>query len=104
MAGAFPVYCGGVMRALLFETVSGKPVVDLERTAWSYDTGILAPDKLDVTVPAYTKRSRSMDLRSLLVRDKHSVALIDESVQGSRVVVAAGPIVQPMPHSRPKPH
>ena len=85
------------MRALLFETVTGKPVVDLEMTAWSYDTGILAPDKLDVTVPAYTRRSRSMDLRALLVRDKHSVALIDESVQGQRIVVAAGPIVQPTP-------
>src|SRR5690606_27544963 len=33
----------------------------------------------------------------LLVKDKHSVALVDESVQGSRKVVAAGPIVQPTP-------
>lgn len=85
------------MRALLFETRSGLPVVDLERSAWSYDTGILAPDKLDVTVPAYTKRARSLDLRSLLVRDKHSVALIDESVEGVRHVVAAGPIVSASP-------
>lgn len=85
------------MRALLFETRTGNPVIDLEMSEWSYDTGILAPDKLDVTVPAYTKRSRSLDLRALLVRDKFSVALVDESVQGQRVVVAAGPIVQPTP-------
>lgn len=85
------------MRALLFETVTGKPVVDLECTDWSTDTGILAPDSVEVTVPAYTARSRSMDLRSLLVRDKFSVAVIDESVAESRYVVAAGPIVQAVP-------
>lgn len=85
------------MRALLFETVTGKPLVDLEMTAWSYDTGILAPDKLDVTVPAYTQRSKSMDMKSLLVRDKHSIALVDKSVQGQRLVVAAGPIALPTP-------
>ncbi len=85
------------MRALLFETRTGAPVMDLQCSAWSYDTGILAPDKLDVTVPAYTPWARSLDLRSLLVRNKHSVALVDESVQGARVVVAAGPIVLPTP-------
>lgn len=85
------------MRALLFETRSGKPVTDLERKDWDCDTGILAPDKLSITVPAYTKRSRSMDLRSLLARDKHSIALIDESVEAVRHVVAAGPIVTATP-------
>lgn len=85
------------MRALLFETRTGKPVVDLECMGWSCDTGILAPDKLDVSVPAYTRRSRDLDLRSLLVRDKYSVALIDESVRETRYVVAAGPIVQAIP-------
>lgn len=89
------------MRALLFETRTGKPVVDLERTAWDYDTGILAPDKLGITVPAYTKRSRSLDLRSLLVRDKHSIALIDESVEGVRHVAASGPIVTATPQEDP---
>lgn len=89
------------MRVLLFETRSGNPVMDLKVSEWSYDTGILASDKLDVTVPAYTRWARSLDLRSLLVKDKHSVALVDESVQGARRVVAAGPIVQPSPQEDP---
>lgn len=82
------------MRALLFETRTGNPVVDLECTAWSCDTGILAPDKIDLTVPAYTRRARAMDMRGLLTPFKYSVALVDETVRGDRVVVAAGPIVQ----------
>lgn len=96
----YPV-SGKVMRALLFETVTGNPVMDLERTAWSFDTGILAPDKLDITVPAYTRWARSLDLRSLLVKDKHSIALVDESVEGVRQVVAAGPIVAATPREDP---
>lgn len=89
------------MRALLFETRTGNPVIDLETTEWSYDTGILAPDVLSVTVPAYTERSQSLDLRDLLVKDKHAVALIDESVEGVKTVVAAGPIVTPSPQEDP---
>lgn len=81
------------MRALLFETLTGKPVIDLERTEWSFDTGILAPDQVKITVPGYTPRSRSMDMRSLLVERKYSVALVDESVAGATVVAAAGPII-----------
>ncbi len=82
------------MRALLFETRTGAPVIDLERTAWSCDTGILAPDKLDLTIPTYTSRSRSMDMRDLLTPYRHSIALIDETVEDDPVVAAAGPIVQ----------
>ncbi|GAB2567538.1 hypothetical protein [Leucobacter ruminantium] len=89
------------MRALLYETRTGNPIIDLETTAWDYDTGILAPDKLSVTVPAYTKRSKSLDLRDLLTRDRHSIALIDESVEGVRRVAAAGPIVSPAPQEDP---
>lgn len=85
------------MRALLFETRTGNPVIDLERTAWDWDTGILAEDKATVVVPAYTPRSRAMDLRGLLTPFKHSLALIDESVDGARVVRAAGPITQRVP-------
>lgn len=85
------------MRVLLFETRTGKPIRDLQRSDWSYDTGILAPDVGDVTVPAYTPWARSLDLRGELVKDKHSIALIDESVQGVRRVVAAGSIVTPTP-------
>ena len=85
------------MRALLFETRTGQPVIDLERSAWSFDTGILAPDRLDVTVPAYTPRALSLDLRGLLVAGKYSVALVDESVEGVRRVAAAGPIVAAVP-------
>lgn len=85
------------MRALLFETVTGKPVIDLERSKWSYDTGILADDNLEVTIPAYTTWASTLDLKSLLVRDQYSIALINEEVQGRRIVEAAGPIVQPTP-------
>lgn len=80
------------MRALLFETRTGKPVVDLERTSWGYETGILSPDRVDLSVPAYTSRAKSMDLAELLTPYKYSVALIDESVEGARIVRAAGPI------------
>ena len=85
------------MRALLFETMTGNPVRDLQISDWSYDTGILAPDKLDVTVPAYTSWARSLDLRALLAKDRHSVALVDEAAEGVKTVVAAGPIVTPTP-------
>ena len=85
------------MRVLLFETTTGHPVMDLQRADWSYDTGILAPDKLDISVPAYTRWASTLDLKSLLVRDKYSLAFINESVQGRRIVEAAGPIVQPTP-------
>lgn len=85
------------MRALLFETRTGKPVVDLETTAWDYDTGILAPDRFGLTVPAYTPRAKSMDLAELLTPYKYSAALIDESVEGVRPVRAAGIIVDRPP-------
>ena len=78
------------MRALLFETRTGLPVVDLEVSDWSYDTGVLAADKIDVSVPAYTRRARSMDLGELLTPFKYSIALVDESVEGRRWVPAAG--------------
>lgn len=81
------------MRALLFETRTGHPVIDLERTAWSCDAGVLAPDKIELHVPAYTPRARTMDLKGLLTPFKHAVALVDESVSGERTVRAAGPIV-----------
>lgn len=85
------------MRAVLFETRTGKPVVDLERSAWEYDTGILAADKTVVTVPAYTPRASTMDLGELLTPFKYSVALVDESVEGARWVPAAGPISARVP-------
>lgn len=85
------------MRVLLFETRTGKPVMDLQRTEWSYDTGILASDKLDATIPAYTPWASTLDLRSLLVKYKYSLAFINEEVQGRRIVEAAGPIIQPVP-------
>lgn len=80
------------MRALIHETRTGRPVIDLEVSAWDYDCGILTPDKLGVTVPAYTPRAKSMDLAELLTPYKYSLALIDESVEGQRVVRASGPI------------
>lgn len=85
------------MRVLLHETRTGHPVVDLERTAWDYDIGILTPDKLGITVPAYTPRASSMDLAELLTPYKYSIALVDESVAGSRVVRASGPITMRPP-------
>lgn len=89
------------MRALLHETRTGMPVVDLERSAWDYDVGILTPDKLGVTVPAYTPRARSMDLAELLTPYKYSVALVDETVEGVRVVRASGPITARPPQDDP---
>lgn len=85
------------MRALLFETVTGNPVRDLETSDWSYDTGILAQDNLQITVPAYTPQAATLSLTELLVRDKHSIALIDDSVVGVRTVPAAGPVVSAPP-------
>lgn len=78
------------MRALLFETRTGEPVIDLEVASWSYDTGILAADQLRLTVPGYTPRARSMDLRDLLTPYKHAVALVDDSVSGDVIVPAVG--------------
>ncbi len=85
------------MRALIHETRTGHPVVDLEVSAWDYDIGILAPDKLGGTVPAYTPRAISMDLLELLTPYKYSLALIDESVEGQLVVRASGPITSRPP-------
>lgn len=81
-----------MMRAIICETRTGEFVADLDVSEWSYDTGILAPDKCEVTVPAYTKRALSMDLQELLTPLKYSVALIDDSVEGVKAVRAAGPI------------
>lgn len=81
------------MRALLFETRTGKPILDLERTDWSYDTGILAADQVKLRVPGYTPRAKSLDLRALLTPRKHAIALVDDSVQGDVLVPAAGYIV-----------
>lgn len=80
------------MRSLICETRTGLYVADLDVSAWSYDTGILAPDKCEVTVPAYTARARSMDLLELLTPFKYSLVLVDDSVDGQKVVRAAGPI------------
>ena len=80
------------MRAVLFETRTGAHVVELEPSAWSYDTGILAADKVKLEIPAYTARAQSMDMRGLLTSRKHSVALIDDDVVGARRVPAAGSI------------
>ena len=80
------------MRAIVCETRTGSYVADLDVSAWSYDTGILAPDKCEVTVPAYTRRALSMDLIELLTPFKYSLALIDDTVEGVSVVRAAGPI------------
>lgn len=89
------------MRCLLYETRTGAPIMELQRSAWSYDTGILAPDRLEVTIPAYTSWARSLDLHGLLARGKHSVALVDDSVDGVRTVAAAGPIVTAAPREDP---
>lgn len=86
------------MRALLYETMTGNPVMDLQVTDWSYDTGICAPDVLEVTVPAYNRWAQSLNLKELLVADKRSIALIDESVEGERVVPAAGVLSAPAPN------
>ncbi len=85
------------MRVLLFETRTGDPVLDLQVSSWSYDTGINAPDVMSVSVPAYTPWAASLDLKSLLVRDKYALAFVDESVEGVRRVVAAGPIANVVP-------
>lgn len=80
------------MRAQVFETRTGKPVIEFEPSSWEYDTGILATDKVDLTLPAYTARAKSMDMRELLTARKYSVALVDDEVEGDRRVPAAGTI------------
>lgn len=80
------------MRALIHETRSGKPVIDLDMSAWDWDVGILAPDRLSCTAPAYTPRARSMDLQEFLTPYKYSLALVDDSVEGFSVVKASGVI------------
>ena len=82
------------MRALLFETRTGAPIRDLQVSAWETDTGILAPDVGSVTVPAYTVWGEGIGFRAELVPLKHSIAIIDDTVEGSQYVVAAG-VVQP---------
>lgn len=81
------------MRVLLFETRSGAPLCDLPVSGFSCDTGILASDRIEFAIPASSAFTRESDLRGLLVPLKHAVALIDESVEGQRIVAAAGPIV-----------
>lgn len=85
------------MRVLLYETRTGKPIRDLQRSAWEYDTGILAPDTASVTVPAYTRWAEGIALREELTPLKHSIALVDESVEGVRRVPAAGVLLPPEP-------
>lgn len=80
------------MRAQLFETRTGKPLVELEPSSWSYDTGILAADKVSLDIPAYTARALSMDMRELLTARKYSVALVDDAVEDQRLVPASGSI------------
>lgn len=80
------------MRAQVFETRTGKAVVELEPSSWSYDTGILATDKVNLTIPAYTARAQSMDMRELLKSRKYSVALVDDEIEGARQVPASGSI------------
>lgn len=80
------------MRAQVFETTTGNPIVELEPSKWDYDTGILAADKLSLTVPAYTARAKSMDMRELLTPRKYSIALVDDEVTGDRRIPAAGTI------------
>lgn len=78
------------MRALLFEVRSGKPIMDLEFESWSYDTGLLAADSIELRVPGYTPAALSLDLRSLLTPKKHGIALVEDSVAGDVWVPAAG--------------
>lgn len=78
------------MRALLYETVTGNPVTDLELITWSYDTGILAHDALTLQIPAYTPAARKTRLQELLIPFKYSIALIDNTVTGQMHVPAAG--------------
>lgn len=85
------------MRALLFKSRTGYPVMDLQFSGWSYDTGILAQDNINLTIPAYTRWSRNLNLRELLAKDKYSIALVDEETRGTRRVVAAGPITEAVP-------
>lgn len=80
------------MRALIHETRTGKPVIDVERSSWEWDAGILAPDKLSIATPAYTPRGTTMDLHEVLTPYKYSLALIDASVEGHPVVRASGVI------------
>lgn len=80
------------MRALIYLTRTGEPVVELTPTSWGYDTGILATDKVTLDIPAYTARSKSLDMRKLLTPRKYSIALVDDLVRGHRVVPAAGSI------------
>ena len=80
------------MRAQVFETRTGNPVVEFEATTWSYDTGILATDEVKLAIPAYTERAQTMDMRELLTARKYSVALVDDEVEDARLVPASGSI------------
>ena len=81
-----------MMRALVVETRTGDYVGEVQMSSWSYDTGILAQDKVTLEIPAYTRRARTTDMRDLLTPRKHSIALVDDSVAGQRRVPAAGSI------------
>lgn len=80
------------MRVHLFETRTGAHLNDMEGVEWKYDTGILAADKITLTIPAYTEFAKSVDMRDLLTVRKRSVALVDDGVAGVRGVPAAGSI------------
>lgn len=80
------------MRALLFETRTGEFLDELELLSWQYSTGILAADKVTVSVPAYTERAHSTAMRELLLARRHSVALVDDANRSAIEVPAAGSI------------
>lgn len=80
------------MRFLLFETVGGKPIIDLEVTSADWDTGILAQDKVSARVPGYTHRAAALDLRGLLTPYRVGVAVQEDDGR----VPAAGILTAPV--------
>ena len=80
------------MRAIVFETITGKFLHELELKTWEYDSGILAPDATTITLPAYTPRARRIRVERFLVPFKHGVALVEDSLPGVFHVPVAGVI------------
>lgn len=67
------------MRAILFETMTGNPIVEsMEFVTCKTDTGILAADKVTIRVPEYTPVAGTLDLRKLLLPMRVGVAVQDD--------------------------
>ncbi|MDD7384736.1 MAG: hypothetical protein SPI12_01855 [Actinomycetaceae bacterium] len=70
-----------MVRVLICQTTTGRLVEEVPVSSWKYDTGLLASDRISLTVPAYTRHARSVDYTSLFTPLKYSIFLLDDDLE-----------------------